>query len=76
MKSNDIPTKEYDYLLSMPLWSLTEERVADLESTMTKKKDEHDTLEKLPIFNLWNSDISQMLEVLTTHEVKEEKERS
>ena len=27
---NEIPSKEYDYLLSMPLWSLTEERVDDL----------------------------------------------
>lgn len=27
---NEIPSREYDYLLSMPLWSLTEERVDDL----------------------------------------------
>jgi len=27
---DEIPSKEFDYLLSMPLWSLTEERVDDL----------------------------------------------
>lgn len=30
IKEGEIPTKDYDYLLSMPLWSLTEERVNQL----------------------------------------------
>lgn len=32
VKVNEIPLKEYDFLLSMPLWSLTEEKVVDLEN--------------------------------------------
>jgi len=50
VKENEIPTSHYDYLLSMPLWSLTEERVIDLEKQMHRKKDEHDTLQKRSIF--------------------------
>jgi DNA topoisomerase-2 len=49
-KENEIPVNHYDYLLSMPLWSLTEERVIDLENQMHRKKEEHDTLQKRTIF--------------------------
>jgi len=30
LKEEEIPAKDYDYLLSMPLWSLTEERIEEL----------------------------------------------
>lgn len=42
----------------MPLWSLTKERVDDLIRQMDCKKGEHETLEKLPIFTLWESDLA------------------
>jgi DNA topoisomerase II len=42
--SDEIPAKEYDYLLSMAIWSLTLERIADLERQMLAKKEEHDEL--------------------------------
>jgi|LauGreDrversion4_2_1035121.scaffolds.fasta_scaffold254388_2 hypothetical protein len=60
----------------MPLWSLTEERVIDLENQMNKKKDEHDSLAKKHIYELWNTDISEMLAVLEAVEIQEEKERA
>jgi DNA topoisomerase-2 len=62
--------------MSMPLWSLTEERVNDLINQMNKKKDEHDTLAKRHIYELWNADISEMLTVLDAVEIQEEKERA
>jgi DNA topoisomerase-2 len=31
VKEEEIPAKDYDYLLSMPLWSLTEEKIDELE---------------------------------------------
>jgi DNA topoisomerase-2 len=49
-KEGEIDSKEYDYLLSMALWSLTEERVDDLIRQMNSKKNEHDTLEKMHIY--------------------------
>lgn len=30
IKEDEIPSKDYDYLLSMPLWSLTEEKIEEL----------------------------------------------
>ena len=54
VKDGEIPSKDYDYLLSMALWSLTEERVDELIRQMNNKKNEHDTLEKMHIFQLWN----------------------
>jgi DNA topoisomerase-2 len=50
VKEGEIDSKEYDYLLSMALWSLTEERVDDLIRQMNSKKNEHDTLEKMHIY--------------------------
>ena len=71
-KDDEMPSKEYDYLLSMPLWSLTEERVDDLIKQMNNKKNEHDSLQKRHIFDLWNEDLTNMLKVLTQIEEKEE----
>jgi len=34
----EIHPKEYDYLLSLPMWSLTEERVEELQRQMHDKK--------------------------------------
>jgi DNA topoisomerase II len=50
VKEGEIDSREYDYLLSMALWSLTEERVDDLIRQMNSKKNEHDTLEKMHIY--------------------------
>jgi hypothetical protein len=59
----------------MALWSLTEERVNSLIEQMNKKKEEHDTLEKTDIFDIWRDDIDKMLEVLEEIELREEEER-
>ena len=40
----DIPVKEYDYLLSMPMWSVTEEKIEQLTAQMNEKQNEHDAL--------------------------------
>ena len=74
-KENEIPTRHYDYLLSMPLWSLTEERVISLEQQMMNKKNEHDVLEKRSIFEIWNEDLNALLECLTKIEEQEERDR-
>ena len=35
---DEIPAKEYDYLLSMPVISLTEEKVEELQKLLNEKK--------------------------------------
>ena len=40
----DLAPKEYDYLLSMTLWSLSQEKVDALILQMTTKKSEYESL--------------------------------
>ncbi|KAI1497308.1 DNA topoisomerase [Biscogniauxia marginata] len=47
----------YDYLLSMPIWSFTQERLDRLKEQITKKKAEHDELEALSEKDLWCRDL-------------------
>ena len=57
LTEGEIPAKEYDYLLTMQIMSLTEERVIEMEKLMKDKKDEHDRLEKMHIYELWQGDL-------------------
>lgn len=41
--------KEYDYLLKMPLWSLTNEMVEKLTLELSKKKEEYNELNNLSV---------------------------
>lgn len=68
-------SKEFDYLLSMPIYSLTEEKVDELQRQMNEKKRDHDTLEKKPIFDIWQEDLDVFLVELEKYEEKEEKDR-
>ncbi|KAB5554648.1 DNA topoisomerase [Coniochaeta sp. 2T2.1] len=53
---------DYDYLLSMPLWSLTYERLERLEAAIKAKKKEHDELEALSEKDLWCRDLDAFVE--------------
>jgi len=54
----------YNYLLGLPLWSLTWERVEDLKKQLKEKTDEYETLEKTTIEELWNRDLEAVLKEL------------
>lgn len=41
----EVSAKEFEYLLGMPMWSVTEERVDQLIRLMNEKKLEHDALQ-------------------------------
>ena len=70
-----IAPREYDYLLSMPLWSLSEEKVLEIESKMKDKKDDHDIMEATHIHTLWERDLDSFLLALTVQEEKDERDR-
>ncbi|CCU80602.1 serine/threonine protein kinase domain protein [Blumeria hordei DH14] len=53
--------KDFDYLLGLPLWSLTQERVDKLKAQMMSKKQEHDDLEKLSEKDLWCQDLDELV---------------
>ncbi|UPK97222.1 hypothetical protein LCI18_008157 [Fusarium solani-melongenae] len=51
--------RDYDYLLSMPIWSLTAERLEKLKDAIEKKKAEHDDLLALSEKDLWCRDLDE-----------------
>ncbi|KAL7784854.1 DNA topoisomerase [Trichoderma ceciliae] len=50
--------RDYDYLLSMPIWSLTAERLAKLKDAILRKKAEYDELEAKSDKDLWCEDLN------------------
>ena len=59
----------------MPMWSVTEERVIELQRQMKEKKRAYDELLETPIATIWNRDLDHFLEVLEEYEKKEEEDR-
>ena len=71
----EISIKEYDYLLTMQILSLTEERVIELEKQMRDKRAEYELLQKMHIFEIWQNDLANFLDELDKYEEQEEKDR-
>lgn len=67
--------REYDYLLTMPLWSLSEEKIEELANQMNNKKDDHDQLEATHIHTLWERDLDAFELALTKQEELDERDR-
>lgn len=63
--SSEILTRGYDYLLSMKLWSLTNERIEKLRTEFREKVVEHDTLDRTSIEELWTRDLTELLTELS-----------
>ncbi len=55
--------RDYDYLLGLPIWSLTQERVDKLHQQMISKKAEYDVLDAKTNKDLWVEDLDQFLNV-------------
>lgn len=61
----------YDYLLGMPLWSLTLERVQQLVQEQKEKRGEYEELLRTEPRELWDRDLTQFLEVLEVRGARE-----
>jgi DNA topoisomerase-2 len=70
-KTEDELERGYDYLLGMPLWSLTLERVNDLKKLQTLKNTEIDALQKTDPSQLWVRDIDAFVSAFDKHETAE-----
>jgi DNA topoisomerase-2 len=57
----ELAASSYDYLLGMPLWSLTQERVEKLRKQIGDKEIEVDELIKLSKEDLWRRDLDDFL---------------
>lgn len=49
---------KYDYLLGMPLWNLTYEKVNELKKQMKEKENEYNTLKIKTIENIWLEELN------------------
>ncbi|OSS53917.1 hypothetical protein B5807_01170 [Epicoccum nigrum] len=58
----EVNANDYDYLLGMAIWSLTQERVEKLLRQIGDKEDEIDALIKLTPKDLWNIDLDAFVE--------------
>mmetsp|Transcript_105203 Transcript_105203/g.241120 ORF Transcript_105203/g.241120 Transcript_105203/m.241120 type:complete len:1428 (+) Transcript_105203:26-4309(+) len=58
----------YDYLLGMPLWNLTYEKVEELRKQAAQKAAELKQLQLTPIQELWDRDLDAVLEALQKQE--------
>ena len=67
-----VPAKEYDYLLSLPLWSLTYEKVEELLAKKREKEGEITALEKLTPVDIWSNDLNDFIKTLDDVEKAEE----
>ena len=70
-----VPIKEYDYLLNMNLWSLTQEKIEELLKQKELKEKELETLEKTEVETLWDNDLDNLEEELVKYEKMEEEDR-
>ena len=55
----------YDYLLSMPVSSLTKIKITEMIELLKKKKIEYDDLKKKTYFDLWITDLLELHKYLT-----------
>lgn len=65
----------YEYLLSMPLWSLTLEKVNELKRQAEEKRSELETLRSTTATSMWNVDLTALEKILVETEEFEKKER-
>ncbi|MCQ2816686.1 MAG: hypothetical protein MJ252_05395 [archaeon] len=68
-------SKEFNYLLDMPLWSLTYEKVEELQKQKEDKEKELAEAEATTIETMWLKDMDEFIEVLDEYEAQEEEDR-
>ena len=71
----DSSAKEYDYLLRMPLWNLTYEKVESIKKEYADKAVELLKLLQTKIEDMWTEDLDKFLAALDEYEDFEEKQR-
>ena len=52
--------KSYDYLLSMPLWSLTQEKYQEFQKKLKKKETERKTVQKTSATDFYKNDLLEL----------------
>jgi len=63
--------KDYNYIMNMPIWSLTRERYLDLIKQAGQKESDLKELKSKEIHDLWRENLDEFLEELEKVEAKE-----
>lgn len=71
----DVAAKEFNYLLSLPLLSLTYEKVEALKKELEDKENELEVINRTSPQRMWNNDLEQFMIVLDEVEKQEEEDR-
>lgn len=74
MQDSDRAANDFDYLLSMPLWSLTMERVEKLCLQRDEKAAERDEMENTDAKDIWRKDLENLEVVLAQDEATAKKD--
>ena len=59
-KSLEEVNNDYDYLIKMPIYSLSEEKIDELNKELQKNVDEFNTLEGKTIKDLWSEELDKL----------------
>ena len=54
----------YNYLLSLPIYNLTYEKIEELKKQEKDKQSEYDTLSSLSSSDIWKTELQELLELL------------
>lgn len=57
----ELGAADFDYLLGMPIWSLTKERIERLQKQIGEREVEVDTLSKLTPQDIWKKDLDDFI---------------
>ena len=72
--STDNKGPDYDYLLGMPMWNLTQEKKDDIIKKRDEKNQELKKLQGTTKEDMWNTDLDEFMEKLDEVEAKEKAE--
>jgi len=64
LNTNNGDNTSYDYLLSMPIYQLTSEKIEKLKAEMNEKQVEYDTLNNRTPIDIWKSELNELKEIL------------
>jgi len=73
---DDVTAVDFNYILGMPLWSLTQERMDHLIKEKEAKEKELDDLMKKTPRDIWNDDLDAFIKELEVVEARERNEQS